>query len=152
CGVLIAGVTMSGAMLLLGILFFSAGEMLTGTKKNEYLALIAPQDKTRLYLGYVNIPVGTGGLVGNKLEDYLYGNFGEKAVLAQRYLAEKTDYLAKNGRPAWNGEVATLGETLGVSRADAYDTLKSFLDLSGHDATDLLWTTYEPYRVWYYFA
>jgi POT family proton-dependent oligopeptide transporter len=151
-GVLIAGVTMSGAMLLFGIFFFSAGEMLTGPKKNEYLALIAPHDKKGLYLGYVNIPVGIGGFVGSKLAGYLYGNFGEKAVLAQRYLAEKTDYLAENGRPAWNGEVASLGDTLGVPRKEAYDTLKSYLDLSGHDATELLWTTYEPYHIWYYFA
>ena len=64
--------------------------MLTGPKKNEYLGLIAPAGKKGLYLGYVNIPVGLGGFVGSKLAGYLYGHFGDKAVLAQKYLLEHT--------------------------------------------------------------
>ena len=38
--------------------------MLTGPKKLEYFALIAPPGKKALYLGYVNIPVGIGAAVG----------------------------------------------------------------------------------------
>ena len=151
-GIIVAGVTTSGLVLLLGIVLFSLGEMLTGPKKNEYLARIAPPGKKGLYLGYVNVPVGIGGFVGSKLAGYLYGTMGEKAVLAQRYLAEKTDYLAKNGRPAWDGQIATLGDTLGVKRADAYATLKTHLGQDGVSVTQLLWDTYEPYQIWYYFA
>ena len=36
-GVLVAGWTQSGWILVLGILFFSLGEMMTGPKKSEYL-------------------------------------------------------------------------------------------------------------------
>ena len=151
-GIIAGGMTTSGFMLLLGIFFFSVGEMLTGPKKNEYLGLIAPPGKKGLYLGYVNIPVGIGGFVGSKLAGYLYGTLGEKAVLAQRYLAEKTDYLASRGKAPWNGEIGTLSKTLGIERQDAYRHLKSYLDLSGEQATDLLWETYHPYQVWLYFA
>ena len=59
-GVLVAGWTTNAWILVLGILFFSLGEMATGPKKSEYLALIAPPGKKGLYLGYVNIPVGVG--------------------------------------------------------------------------------------------
>ena len=152
CGIVVAGVTMSGWMLLLGIVFFSMGEMLTGPKKNEYLGLIAPPGKKGLYLGYVNIPVGIGGFVGAKLSGFLYGNYGEKAVLAQRYLAEKTTWLADKGLPAWDGSVASLAKTTGVERKVAYETLRDHLHQSGTEVTQLLWTTYEPYRVWYIFA
>ena len=73
-GVLIAGLTNVGFVLLLGIVGFSMGEMLTGPKKSEYLGLISPPGKKGLYLGYVNIPVGIGGLVGAKLQGYVYVN------------------------------------------------------------------------------
>ncbi len=151
-GIVAGGVTTSGFMLLLGIFFFSVGEMLTGPKKNEYLSLIAPPGKKGLYLGYVNIPVGIGGFIGSKLAGYLYGNLGEKAVLAQRYLAEKSDYLSTHGKGPWNGRIGNLTETLGVGRHDAYATLKIYLDLNGETATELLWNTYHPYQIWYYFA
>ena len=38
-GVLVAGWTQSAWILVAGILFFSLGEMMTGPKKSEYLAL-----------------------------------------------------------------------------------------------------------------
>ncbi len=152
CGIVVAGLTQNGWMFLAGVALFSAGEMLTGPKKNEYLALIAPPDKKGQYLGYVNIPVGVGGFIGSLLAGHLYGNYGEKAVLAQRYLAENTDYLQANSRPAWDGEVASLAETVGVDREHAFDTLQALLGQSGSDVTDLLWNTYQPYQIWYVFA
>jgi hypothetical protein len=73
-------------------------------------------------------------------------------VLSLRYLAEKTSYLAETGRPAWNGEVETLEEAVGVPRQQAYATLKEHLGQSGPEVTELLWDTYEPQRIWLYFA
>jgi MFS family permease len=151
CGIVVGG-TSSGYMLALAILLFSAGEMLTGPKKLEYMGLIAPPGKKALYLGYVNIPVGLGGFIGSKLAGYLYGRMGEKATLSLRYLAEKTDYLTQKGRPAWDGNVESLEATVGVVRKDAYATLKTHLEKDGIEVTRLLWDTYEPQQVWYYFA
>ena len=151
-GIIIAGISMSGWMLLAGILFFSLGEMLTGPKKNEYLALIAPDGKKALYLGYVNIPVGIGGFIGSLMAGHLYGTMGEKATLSLRYLAEKTSYLKDKGLSAWNGDVSTLESTVGIERGSAYDTLKEYLNQDGAAVTQLLWDTYQPYQIWYYFA
>jgi len=150
CGVLVSGLTSSGWVLVLGIVFFSLGEMLTGPKKNEYLGLIAPPGKKGLYLGYVNIPVGVGGFIGSKMAGYIYGSFGEKAVLALKYLATKTPLGAGKG---WDGDVETLETTLGVTRPEAFAKL---MEVTGHDAvtaTQLLWDTYQPqYAVWLPFA
>jgi dipeptide/tripeptide permease len=147
-GVLIAGLTNLGWVFLLGVVGFSLGEMLTGPKKNEYLALIAPPDKKGLYLGFVNIPVGVGGLVGAKLQGYFYGHFGEKAVLAQKYLAEH----ASTGR-AWDGRLGTLTEAAGVPRTEAFARLQEVTGLDPVQATQLLWRTYDPqFRVWLPFA
>ncbi len=149
-GILVAGLTGNGWILALGIVLFSLGEMLTGPKKNEYLGLIAPPGKKGLYLGYVNIPVGIGGFVGSKMAGHIYGNYGEKAVLAQKYLLEHTPMGVGK---SWDGDPASLETLLGVSRQDAFQVL---LTTTGHDAavgTQLLWDTYAPHlHVWLPFA
>lgn len=149
-GVLVAGMTGIGWILLLGIVFFSTGEMMTGPKKNEYLGLIAPPGKKALYLGYVNIPVGIGGFVGSKMAGHLYGTYGEKATLALKYIAEQG---LVPGAEGWDGKVASLENTLGIARTEAFVRLQ---ELTGRDAvqvTQLLWDVYSPqYHVWLPFA
>ena len=150
-GIIVAGITQNGWIFLCGVVLFSLGEMLTGPKKNEYLGKIAPPDKKGQYLGYVNIPVGVGGFIGSLMAGALYGEYGEKAVLAQKYLAEHTDRLDQLGH-TWDGELETLAEAVGADRETAFDTLMEVLGKSGQETTDLLWTTYQPYQVWYWFA
>jgi len=149
-GILVAGLTGNGWVLLLGIIFFSTGEMMTGPKKNEYLGLIAPPGKKALYLGYVNIPVGIGGFIGSKMAGHLYGHYGEKATLALRYIAEKK---LLPGTAQWDGDIGSLEGTLGLSRTEA---MLRFQELTGLDAvqgTQLLWDTYRPHlHVWIPFA
>jgi len=148
--VLISGWTGNAWILVLGILFFSLGEMTTGPKKNEYLSLIAPPGKTGLYLGYVNIPVGVGVYIGSKIAGYVYGQFGEKAGLALRYLAEKSPVGAGKN---WNGDVAALETTLGIKRTEAMAKLQEVTGLDPVAATQLLWDTYHPHvHVWVPFA
>ncbi|MBM3321218.1 MAG: MFS transporter [Candidatus Eisenbacteria bacterium] len=149
-GILVAGFTASGWVLLLGIVFFSTGEMMTGPKKNEYLGLIAPPGKKALYLGYVNIPVGIGGFVGSKMAGYLYGHYGEKATLALRYIAEKK-LLGED--KAWDGSIRTLEATLGVSRTEAVARLQELTGMDAVEVTRMLWAEYHPqYYVWIPFA
>ena len=151
-GILIAGMTMNLWVLLFGILFFSFGEMTVGPKQNEYLALIAPPGKKGLYLGYNNIPTGLGGYAGSLLAGHLQGNHGEKAVLALRYIAEKTDFPAIAAK-AWNGDPATLETTLGIKRTEAMSKLQELTGLDAAAATRLLWDTYSPHiHIWMPFA
>jgi MFS family permease len=149
-GVLVAGLTGNGWVLLAGIFLFSLGEMLTGPKKSEYLGLIAPPGKKGLYLGYVNIPVGLGVGAGSWIAGQVYGHFGEKAVLALKYLAEKTPFGVDK---LWDGRIGTLEQTLGVKRSEALAKLCEVTGLDPVAATQLLWDTYDPqYAVWIPFA
>lgn len=148
-GVLVAGWTQSGWMLVCGILFFSLGEMTTGPKKSEYLAIIAPPGKKGLYLGYVNIPVGVGVYFGSTIAGYVYGRFGEKAVLALRYIAEHTPFGQGRG---WDGDVATLETALGLKRMAAMAKLQELTGQDAIGATQMLWNTYHPHYVWIPFA
>jgi dipeptide/tripeptide permease len=147
--ILVAGRSQSIYILFLGVLLFSLGEMLTGPKKVEYFALIAPPGKKGLYLGYINIPVGIGQALGAQIAGVLYGTRGEKATLALRYLAEKTDFA--QGK-AWDGDVSHLEKHLGVLRTDSFKKLQEVLGKNAADTTELLWNTYHPYQIWYAFA
>lgn len=149
-GILVAGLTGNGWVLLLGITLFSAGEMLTGPKKNEYLGLIAPAGKKGLYLGYVNIPVGIGGFFGSKMAGYIYGHYGEKATLALKYLLERTPFGQERN---WDGRITSLENAAGIPRTEAFAKLQEVVGLDGMQATKLLWDTYQPqYAVWIPFA
>jgi len=149
-GLLVAGLTMNPWLLVLGIVFFSLGEMTTGPKKSEYLGLIAPPGKKGLYLGYVNIPVGIGVFAGSELAGRVYGQYGEKATLALRYIAEK--FPASLQKP-WNGKVETLADSVGIARPGALSKLQDLTGLDATAATQLLWDTYNPqYSVWLPFA
>lgn len=149
-GTLVYGTSTSIYTLFAGIALFSLGEMLTGPKKTEYFSLIAPKGKKALYLGYVNIPIAIGQAAGAKLAGWRYGLTGEKATLALRYLAEKTSFVT--GKGPWNGDVDSLPEYTGVERAKAMEKL---MEVTGKDllsANQMLWDTYHPYQVWYWFA
>ncbi|MBU0520257.1 MFS transporter [bacterium] len=149
-GTLVSGFTNTGWIFLLGIVFFSTGEMMTGPKKNEYLGLIAPPGKKGLYLGYVNIPVGIGGGFGAVMAGALYGNYGEKATLALKYLCQHTDYL---GGKVWDGSIKTLESITGIERTNAMDALVQYTGMDHVTATRMLWDLYNPqYHVWIPFA
>lgn len=149
-GTLISGFSNTGLIFLLGIVFFSTGEMMTGPKKNEYLGLIAPPGKKGLYLGYVNIPVGIGGGFGATMAGYLYGNYGEKATLALKYLCQHTDYLAGK---IWDGKVSSLETITGIPRTEAMRILAEYTGMDHLTATRTLWELYHPqYHVWIPFA
>jgi proton-dependent oligopeptide transporter, POT family len=145
CGLYISGATQNVWFLLGGIIFFPVGEMVMGPKMSQYLALIAPPGKKGLYLGYASIPAGVGIFVGSWMAGILYGRWGEKAVLALRYLAEKTPSgIAKH----WNGQMGTLETTLGVSRSHAMQKLQEATGMNPAAATQMLWNTYSPQLVW----
>lgn len=148
-GTLVYGTSPSVFVLFTGIVLFSIGEMLTGPKKVEYFALIAPKGKKALYLGYLNIPIAIGPAIGAKIVGMIYGAHGEKATLALQYLAENTD---RHTPGTWDGNPEHLAAFVGVDRKDAVKTLIEVLGQDAGAVNQLLWDMYHPYRVWYVFA
>ena len=118
--------------LVLGIVFFSLGEMLTGPKKNEYLSLIAPPGKKAMYLGYVNIPVGLGVALGSWIAGHVYGAYGEKANLALDHLAANQQIVATAARSMdWSDDLDRVAELGGFERHAAFDLVGRHLGLDG---------------------
>ncbi len=134
-GTLIAGLTDNGWIFLLGIVFFSLGEMLTGPKKNQYLGLIAPPGKKGLYLGYVNIPIGIGVGIGSILAGYVYDNYGEKATLALKELAANPALVARAAQSAdWSDSLEKLPPLLSIERDNALDAAAKDMGVSEDEA------------------
>ena len=145
-GISAAGLTRNGWVLLAGIGLFAFGSMLTDPKQLEYLGLLAPEGEKARYLGYLNLPVGLGGIIGAWMAGYLYGHHGEKATLALRYLFEHGDHAATSAGPM---SASALESALDIERADAMTALASALNLDASAATQLLWDTYHPhYHIW----
>ncbi|HWR83260.1 MAG TPA: MFS transporter [Candidatus Deferrimicrobium sp.] len=132
-GLVLAGFTTSGYFCLIGILVFSVGEMLSSPKMNEYLGVVAPAGQKGLYMGYANVPVAVGWGYGSLLGGQVYEKMGDKANLA-------LDYLANHYR------------ITDVPRTEAMQKLAEMTGLNAIDATNLLWSVYHPYRLWYQFA
>ncbi len=132
-GLILSGFTTSGYFCIMGILVFSVGEMMASPKMNEYLGVIAPEGKKGLYMGYANVPQGIGWGLGSWFAGNVYDRMGDKANLA-------LDYLAKN---------YSLTD---VARPEAMDKLVEVSGLTHQQATDLLWSAYDPYKLWYQFA
>jgi MFS family permease len=121
-GILVAGLTGNGWILLLGIVFFSLGEMWTGPKKNEYLGLIAPPGKKGLYLGYVNIPIGVGVGIGSWFAGVLYDNYGEKATLALNHLVANPPLVAQAAHATdWSDSLQIIPDIMEIDRDEAFE-------------------------------
>lgn len=77
--------------ILLGVVVFTVGEMLSSPKRLEYLASLAPPGKRALYLGYANMPDGIGWVLGSLLAGATYEEKGDKINLARRFFADHAD-------------------------------------------------------------
>jgi hypothetical protein len=80
------------------------------------------------------MPTAIGWAYGSTLGGQIYDKMGDKANLALRYLAEHQ------------------GITSGVERTVAMEKLQQVLGMDAVQATNLLWKTYEPWRLWIPFA
>ncbi len=65
-----------GLLAIAGVLLFSVGEMVTSPKSQEYVAAIAPQRQTAMYMGYYFVAMALGNLFAGLLSGWAYGYFG----------------------------------------------------------------------------
>ncbi len=138
-GIVVAGNSMSGLLCIGGIFIFAIGEMIASPRKSEYLSLIAPPGKKGLYMGYVSFPQAIGWVIGSKIGGIIYQGHGDKMTLAKQYLTEQLHV----GKDVVNA----------IPPEKLMDRLTELAHLaSTKEATQLLFNTYHPERIWYIFA
>ena len=126
-GCLLAGVTNTIYLLLIGFVFYTVGEMTTRTKLNEIFGSIAPSEQKSTYISLMYMSYGIGYSVSALAGGWLYEHFGDRSNLALGY------YQSHFG--------VFTGENILVSLADK-------LSLSPEGLNQFLWDTYHPWLVW----
>jgi hypothetical protein len=119
---------------LVGILVFSAGEMLSSPKKMEYLATLSPKGQEGLFMGYANIPVAIGWIVGSLYAGSRYETDGDKANLARRMLTERFEVSAEAAEA--------------IPRSEVVAQLAQRLNDTPDGVRRLLYETYHPEAIW----
>lgn len=70
-------IPLGGLIILFSIASMAVGEMLTSPRVYQYIGSISPKGKEGLYLGYANLPLAFGTIVGAPLGGYLFKVFVE---------------------------------------------------------------------------
>lgn len=114
----------NGAFLILGFVVYTIGELITNPKFTEYFDSISLKNEQSTHMGLLFLSNLIGYPIGALLGGYMYGGFGEKAALAQQYLA--TNF----------GQKVEINFALSV--------LKENLGYNDIQVTNMLWSHYNP--------
>lgn len=71
-------IPIGGFFILISIASMAIGEMLTSPRVYQYIGSISPKGKEGLYLGYANLPLAFGTIIGAPLGGWLFKIFIEK--------------------------------------------------------------------------
>lgn len=137
-GALLAGTSIYGWACLGGIGVFSIGEMLSSPKKMEYLATLAKKGQEGVFMGYANMPVAVGWIVGSIYAGNAYEHNGDKKNLAKQHL--ETVY-------SMDPEVLKA-----MPRTEIMPTLAEKMGGTVMEAQHMLYDTYHPEAIWYTIA
>ncbi len=74
-GVASIGILPIVAMAAVGVLLFSAGEMIYSAHFYRYLGSIAPPDQVGMYMGFAFLPIALGGLLAGLIGGPIYNYF-----------------------------------------------------------------------------
>jgi MFS family permease len=119
---------------VIGILTFSVGEMLSSPKSSEFIGNIAPPDKTAMYLGFTQLPLGIGWTLEGKIGPSLYHAFASKDSFSRDLLVDK-------------GMAQNLVDQ--IPQGEAFDKLVEFTHLPVSQLTQTLYDTHNIGMVWY---
>ena len=87
----------AGIFLVVSIASMALGEMFASPRIYEYIGAIAPKGQEGLYLGYANLPVALGSIVGAPLGGRLFETFISNPV-GQGPAGQPHGHLADRGR------------------------------------------------------
>jgi len=121
-------------IIVLAIVCFSIGEMLSSPKCSEYLGNIAPPQKKAMYLGFSQLPLGIGWVVEGYYGQVLYAEYGAKDTIARQSLLD-------GGMPQSAVDSVPIGE--------AFQKLIEVTDQSADALTAHLYATNNVGGAWY---
>ena len=137
-GIGLAFATNNGFYVIAGIVIFSFGEMASSPKFTEYIGRIAPKQKEALYMGTSFLPVAVGNYLAGIFSGPVYQSMSDKISLLKLE-------VAKRGL-----EIPEISKTF--TQNDYVRKAAELLHTDQHGLTQMLWDSYQPYRIWYIFS
>ena len=111
-------------IMVLAIVSFSIGEMLSSPKCSEYLGNIAPPQKKAMYLGFSQLPIGIGWMAEGYYGQVLYAELAAKDTIARQSLLDGgMSQLEVNAVPigeAFQTLIEVTGQTADALTAQLY--------------------------------
>lgn len=111
-------------LVVVAIVCFSIGEMLSSPKCSEYLGNIAPPQKKAMYLGFSQLPLGIGWILEGYFGQVLYADFGAKDTIARQTLLDggmsQVDVAAVPIGEAFQKLMEVTGQTADALTAQLY--------------------------------
>ena len=124
-------------LVVMGIVMFSIGEMLSAPKSSEYLGNIAPADKKAMFLGFSQLPLGIGWSLESYLGPTLYGKFASKEQLSRALLGDTG---------------MSTAQIQAVPNGEAFDALVLFSGQTSEALTAQLYAANQVGALWYLMA
>ena len=124
-------------IMVLAIVCFSMGEMLSSPKCSEYLGNIAPTQKKAMYLGFSQLPFGIGWAAEGYFGQVLYAQYGAKETISRHE-------MLSNGMSQADLDAIPVGEAF-----------QMLIEISGQSAEALTAQLYAANNVgtaWYIMA
>ncbi|WP_421917808.1 MFS transporter [Marinifilum sp.] len=113
------------------IYIFAIGEMAGSPKITEYIGRIAPADKKALYMGYSFIPVFLGNVFAGFIAGGVYQQMSDKTAFVKQEVAKRRLSLPEN-----------------LSQNEYFNQAAERMNMTSHELTNYLWTSYNPSRIW----
>ena len=132
-GITLAFLTSNIFWLIAGIFVFSIGEMTSSPKITEYIASIAPPDKTALYVGTSFIPLSLGNFFAGIISGNYYQIVSDKVTFMRKELLEYG---------------FSMQELKNMSEPMLTKLLCENKGMSAVSLTEWLWNKYHPYDYW----
>jgi len=111
-------------IMVLAIVSFSIGEMLSSPKCSEYLGNIAPPQKKAMYLGFSQLPIGIGWMAEGYYGQVLYAELAAKDTIARQSLLDggmaQSEVNAVPIGEAFDKLIEVTGQTADVLTAQLY--------------------------------
>ena len=127
------GFSIAGWTMVIAILVFAVGEMLSSPKFSEFIGNFAPADKKAMYLGFSQIPLAVGWGLEGFVGPALYDHFGSKERFARELLLQR-------GMPA-----AQVGA---IKQGEAFQKLVAFTHEAPSHLTDVLYQSHHVGALW----
>jgi MFS family permease len=129
-GITLTLLTRNGWFLVMSIFIFSLGEMSFSPKILEYIAKLAPRDKTALYMGTYFLPIALGNFFAGLISGKLYEITADKVVLLEKEVER------------WGLQIPEISSTF--SQQDYMARAAELMGMDIPELTQYLWLNYNP--------